>query len=173
MRIELGSLEGSDGKFAQEYQPGELEIGDRVDLPGPLSVTGRVSRSNRKVVVTGSFTTQVQVECDRCLQPVELPVKSDFRVELITPEVYENTATAELVDTDLELSVFDGEAVDIDELVREQLLLALPLRILCQETCKGLCPVCGSDRNGADCQCETAEIDPRWGALREFADGKL
>jgi uncharacterized protein len=172
MRVELASLEGSGGKFAQEYQPGELKIDDRVDLPATLSVTGRVTRSNRKVVVTGIFTTKVQVDCDRCLQPVELPVESDFRVELITPEVYENTPTAELDDTDLDLSVFDGEAVDIDELVREQLLLALPLRILCRESCKGLCPVCGSDRNGEACQCKTAEIDPRWGALREFVDGK-
>jgi len=158
MRVELASLEGSDGKFAQEYQPGELEIGDRVDLRGPLSVTGRVTRSNRKVMVTGSFTTQVQVECDRCLQRVELPVKSDFRVELITPEVYENTPTAELDDIDLDLSVFDGEAVDIDELVREQLLLAFPLRILCQESCKGPVSVCGSDRNGADWQCRQPKL---------------
>jgi DUF177 domain-containing protein len=76
---------------------------------------------------------------------------------------------------DLALSVFDGETIDLDELVREQVLLAMPPRMLCAEECKGLCPVCGEDRNSQECACETKEIDPRWAGLaglaREEKDG--
>lgn len=172
MRIELASLEGSDGKFGQTYEPEQLFIDERVNLAAPLTVNGRVARLKDKLLVTGQLETQVVIDCDRCLKPVGLPVASDFRVEYVTPETYEATSVVELDESDLQLSVFDGEAIDIDELVREQILLALPSRILCQDDCKGLCPVCGTDLNVASCQCETAEVDPRWKVLRELVNRK-
>ena len=93
-------------------------------------------------------------------------------MEYVTPETYEATNQVELNESDMQLSVFDGEAIDLDDLVREQILLTLPSRVLCEDDCKGLCPVCGSDRNIVSCQCETNEIDPRWKALRELVNGK-
>ena len=174
MRIELASLEGTDGKFAHTYEPGELALSDeRVQLARPLTVRGRLWREKGEVVAKGQLDTQVLVECDRCLKPVEFPVNSEFRVEYVTVQLYEaGPAAAELSETDLALSVFDGEAIDIDELASEPVLLTVPARVLCAESCKGLCPVCGIDRNEADCTCETVEIDPRWRALKELVNGK-
>jgi uncharacterized protein len=106
------------------------------------------------------------------LKPVDVPVNAEFRLEYVTPEAYAASSAAELEERDMSLSVFDGDAIDIDELVVEQLLLALPSRILCQEDCKGLCPVCGNNRNLKECSCESAEVDPRWGALKELVNGK-
>ncbi len=172
MEIELARLDKS-GKFVQVYQPGELETDDeRIHLAAPVSVSGRVERSKGKVVVTGELDTRVQVECDRCLKYVDLPAQTKFKLEYVTPEAYEATAPVELTDTDLSLSVFDGESIDVDELVREQLLLTVPSRVLCSETCKGLCPICGVDQNTAECRCAEKEIDPRWETLRELANGK-
>jgi uncharacterized protein len=122
--------------------------------------------------VKGQFSTTAQVECDRCLKPVDVPVTAQFNLEYVTPATYAASPAAELEETDMSLSVFDGETIDIDELVGEQLLLALPSRILCREDCKGLCPECGNDRNLQDCRCETAKVDPRWGALKELVNGK-
>jgi uncharacterized protein len=173
MRIELESLEGSDGTFAQTYNPDQLSISDdRVSLARAATVTGRVTRSDRQVVVKGKIRAQVTVECDRCLKFVEVPLETRFNLEYVTPQTYQSTQAAELKETDMTLSVFDGESIDLDELVDEQILLALPSRVLCQEDCKGLCPVCGGDRNLADCQCESTEVDPRWSALKELANGK-
>jgi uncharacterized protein len=173
MRIELASLEGTDGRFAQTYEPGQLSISDeRVRLAQHLTVTGRIRQSQRKVEVQGQFSTTVQVECDRCLKPVEVPVSSEFELEYVTPETYSATAAAALEEGDMSLSVFDGEGLDIDEIVGEQLLLAAPSRVLCTEACKGLCPECGVDRNLNSCTCESREIDPRWGALKELVNGK-
>ena len=74
----------------------------------------------------------------------------------------------ELAEEDLALSIFDGEFIDVDEIVREQLLLAIPAQLICQENCKGFCPVCGADRNVTDCNCDATEIDPRWSGLRDL-----
>ena len=171
MRVELASLERHGGKFAHNYQPGELDLNEeRVTVVTPPRVSGRIQPTDSKVTVKGEATAELQLECDRCLKSVPIPVSSSFEVEYVTPEMYQADPTAELLDEDLTLSVFDGEVIDIDELVREQLLLALPAQILCREECKGLCPECGGDRNQTDCQCEDSEIDPRWAGLKELAN---
>lgn len=171
MRVELGSLERHGGKFAHNYQPGELDLNEeRVTVVTPPQVSGRIQQTDSKVTVKGEVTAKLQLECDRCLKSVPVPVSRSFEVEYVTPEMYQADPAAELLDEDLALSVFDGEIIDIDELVREQLLLALPAQIICQEECKGLCPECGSDRNETDCQCEEAETDPRWAGLKEIVN---
>lgn len=173
MRIELESLERTDGSFAQTYEPGQLALSDeRVRLAQPATVTGIVRQSKRQVSVDGKVSSRVQVECARCLKLVEVPVETKFSLEYVTPQAYEASSTAELKDDDLALSVFDGEALDIDELVDEQIMLTLPSRVLCDEGCKGICAVCGVDRNLIDCGCESTEIDPRWRALKELVNGK-
>lgn len=173
MRVELASLERQGGKFAHDYQPGELDLNEeRVAVLAPPRVTGRIQQSDSKVTLKGEATAELQLECDRCLKSVPVPVSSSFEVEYVTPDTYQAGAAAELLDEDLSLSVFDGEALDIDELVREQLLLELPAQILCQQECKGLCPECGGDRNHADCKCQDAEIDPRWAGLKEIVNRK-
>jgi uncharacterized protein len=68
--------------------------------------------------------------------------------------------------------VFDGAGIDIDELVTEEILLAVPDHVLCDEKCQGMCPVCGVDRNSNDCGCETQKIDPRWAGLKELVKSK-
>jgi len=90
----------------------------------------------------------------------------------VTPEDYQAQQAVELNAQDLDLSIFDGEAIDIDELVTEELLLAVPDHVLCSENCKGICPVCGVDRNSVTCDCQTAEIDPRWAGLKELVNRK-
>ncbi len=170
MRIELENLADTGGRFAHTYEPGQLILSeDRVQLADAATVTGRVTQRKTEISVTGQIKARVRVECDRCLNLVELPVETTFSLDYVTPQTYIANPTAELSEDDMDLSVFDGEALDVDELVGEQLLLALPSRVLCQETCKGLCPVCGGDRNLAQCTCESKEIDPRWSALKELA----
>jgi len=169
MRIELENLEGSKGDFAHVYNPEELNpVDERVKLTAPATVNGKVRLSGNEVFVNGHFDTRAQVECDRCLKPIELPVSADFELEYITGSEYESTAVAELTEAEMSVAVFDGEALDVDEIVKEQILLAVPTRMLCREDCKGICPECGTDRNRGECNCETKEIDPRWAALKNL-----
>ena len=166
MRIELDKLEQAGNRFAHVYEPEEIVLDEEyVRLTSPPEVTGRVERSGQKVRLRGKINTTAEVDCDRCLKSVSVPVETEFDVTYVPEEDYTSSEAAELQEEDLSLSVFDGETIDIDELVREQVLLTLPNRALCGEECKGLCPVCGADRNVNLCDCQSKEIDPRWAGL--------
>jgi uncharacterized protein len=134
-------------------------------------VKGKVRLSGYEVFVNGHIDAQAQVDCDRCLQPVELPVSTDFALEYITGSDYESSDVAELTEAEMSVSVFDGEGIDVDEIVKEQIVLAVPTRTLCREGCKGICPECGIDKNTGECQCVTDDIDPRWAALKNLTSG--
>lgn len=169
MRIELENLEGGKGAFAHVYQPEALNpVDERVKLSEPAAVKGQVRLEGNEVLVNGHVETRAQLECDRCLKPVELPVSADFALEYITGAEYESSSVAALSEEELSVSVFDGEAIDVDEIVKEQILLAVPARTLCREDCKGICPECGIDLNTGECSCTRNEIDPRWAALKKF-----
>ena len=173
MRVELARLDNKVGKFNHQYAAGELVLDDeRVVLARAARVSGRVSRTEHKVVVEGEFSAIAEVECDRCLKPVELPMRSDFRLEYVTAETYKSLEVAELAQEDLALSIFDGEFIDVDDILREQLLLAIPTHTICQENCKGFCPVCGANRNVTDCNCNVTEMDPRWKGLKKLVNRK-
>lgn len=169
MRIELENLEGSKSDFAHVYNPDELNpVDERVKLTAPATVNGKIRLAGNEVFVNGHVETSAQFECDRCLKPIELPVNADFELEYITGSEYESSAVAELTEAEMSVSVFDGEAIDVDEIVKEQILLAVPTRMLCSEDCKGICPQCGTDRNTGECGCVTKDIDPRWAALKNL-----
>ena len=173
MRIELATLEGAKGTFARYYAEGELVLAeDRLRLVQPPTVSGEIRREDRRVHVKGRLVARVHVECDRCLKLIESPVESSFKIEYVTQEDYQAQQAVELMEDDLDLTVFDGEVIDIDALVAEEILLAVPDHILCKDDCKGICPQCGQDRNSVDCSCETAEVDPRWSGLKELVNGK-
>ena len=131
---------------------------------------GRASRKGEEVRVRGSLQTSVELRCDRCLGPVPVPVNVDFVANFV--RATDPAAEAkELQDEDLEFSVYDGDSVDLDEIVREQILLALPARQLCREDCEGLCAACGKNLNAESCDCARHETDPRWAALADLNQG--
>src|ERR1041384_3010014 len=169
MRIELENLEGGKGDFAHVYQPDDLNpVDERVSVTQPATVSGKVRLAVNEFFVNGHVEARAQVECDRCLQPVETPVNADFALEYISGSEYESSGVAELTEAEMSVSVFDGQVIDVDEIVKEQILLAVPTRMLCREDCKGICSECGTDRNTGDCNCSTDDTDPRWAALKKL-----
>jgi uncharacterized protein len=174
MQIEVASVDESGKDFDHQYQPGELSLeDDRIGLLDPQPrVQGRIRRNGRRVKVAGKITGHLQLECDRCLKPVVSAVDTKFNREYTTTADYEAQQAVELSEADLNLSVFDGLVIDIDLLVREELLLAAPDQVLCRQNCQGICPTCGVDRNVTACNCETEEVDPRWAGLKELVNRK-
>lgn len=169
MRIDLENLEGGKGDFAHVYQPEDLNpVDERIGLTEPATVTGKIRLAGNEVFLNGHVDTRAKVECDRCLKTVETPVDADFELEYITGSEYESGDVAELTEAEMSVAVFDGKAIDVDEIVKEQIVLAVPTRMLCREDCKGICPECGTDRNTGDCNCTTDDIDPRWAALKKI-----
>jgi len=126
---------------------------------------------------SGTFHGELTVACSRCIIPVKLAIDEKLRVtfmprhEIAGEDDDEPARDAdaddgpEVAEDDLDVFPFDGERIDLEPLFREQFVLAVPFAPLCAETCKGLCPQCGIDRNTASCSC-TPPIDPRLAALK-------
>ncbi|HEV2704811.1 MAG TPA: DUF177 domain-containing protein [Pyrinomonadaceae bacterium] len=168
MRIEVETLTEEAQPFAHNYAEGELELGDeQVRLLAGTRVEGEARRKDERVEVSGKLTGNMEADCDLCLAPVTLPAEVEFEVSFLPKAVGEEAVAGEreIRGDEPDFSFYESGAVDIDELVREQLLLALPSRFRCGEECKGLCPHCGADLNRETCACEHKEIDPRWSAL--------
>lgn len=167
MRIKLEDLEHGSGDFSREYAPGDLTFDDQdLSLVESVSVDGRIRRKHEEVELQGTLVTKVAVACGRCLKSVELPIEVEF-AERFTPAVaWKNEEQHELQPDELNLAVFDGEGIELDDLVKEEILLAMPGHTLCQEACKGLCPNCGTDLNAGACDCATEQIDSRWEKLK-------
>ena len=169
MRIELDRLEAEGGKFSRTYEPGELSLDDdEVGLAEPAEVSGRVRRDGKEVELSGELHAKIKTACDRCLQPVNLSIGAEFKERFVPAVSWGAEQQHELQEEDLNLAVFDGEAIEVDDLVREEILLAVPAHVLCREDCKGLCPVCGTDRNQGGCQCEKKANDSRWQGLENL-----
>lgn len=169
MRIEIDRLGERGEKFAYEYAPEGLSLdGETLRLAAPAEVEGRAGLRGREVSLEGRLRARVEARCDRCLRPVTSAVEVEFAERFVPPGDEANAAERELQPDDLAFSVYQDGAVDLDELVREQILLALPTRLLCEEDCRGLCPKCGADLNAGACACEQGEVDPRWAALAKL-----
>lgn len=168
MRLELEKL-GKDPSFAHRYAPDELPLDEQdLRLAEPAGVAGRIRRQGDEVQVSGTLTTTVETPCVRCLKPVLIPIKAEFFERFVTAVSWREEEQHELASEDLNLSVFDGETIALDELVREEIELAIPGQVFCREDCKGLCPVCGVDWNLKTCECGAQEIDSRWEKLKDL-----
>lgn len=170
MRIEVENLRERAEAFSHSYAPGEVELEDEgARLVAAAEVRGEASLRGEEVRVRGEIKTEVELLCDRCAAPSRAPLEVEFDTRFIPQALAAGeTDNVELLTEDLGLASYEDGAVDLDELVREQILLALPSRNLCREDCKGLCQKCGADLNAGQCSCEQGETDPRWAALADF-----
>lgn len=170
LRIEVEMLNEDGEAFAHRYAPGELALNDETArLISETYVSGFAQRKERQVLLRGQVRAQVEASCDRCLRPVEIPVASEFDARFVpATALHESADESELQSDELGVIPYEGESIDVDSLVHEEILLARPMRLLCREDCQGLCPSCGTDLNQASCACEKKELDQRWSALSEL-----
>jgi uncharacterized protein len=163
-------------EFAEEFQP------DVIDLDGEGRLRGSVKASGRAEVVEehhgkhqvikdirlrGRLSAGLELQCARCLEPLRQDVKRDF--ELLYRPLGADAGRDELsvTDAEAEIGYYQGEGLLLEDVLREQVLLALPLKVTCREDCKGLCPQCGKNLNQEQCSCSTEVEDPRWAALKD------
>ena len=148
-----------------------LELSDVVSVSGDacgadvsfengVSVSGKIIGRNGVLELSAHVEGRFAANCARCLKSLEREISFDFE-ETLAQE------TAEVSDRD-SVIIFEGNQIDLGEIVISNLLLNLSYKYLCKEDCKGLCPKCGKDLNLGDCGCDLSEIDPRWEKLKNF-----
>lgn len=171
MKISLVRVPVEGTRFEHQYQAGELDVSaHEFALDEPPFIAGRVKRTGMDIHLNGELKAALHVPCDRCLRDVAVQINQTANLVFIPMEA-ERVAKGEreLHEGDLEFSYYENDELDVDQLIREQLELALPVRVLCQTECCGLCPQCGADLNTDACDCQPF-TDPRWQELAELKE---
>jgi uncharacterized protein len=169
MIVDLLTIKDAAISFDFILQPSEIDLdSDEAKLVNEISVKGSLKKGIAQTDVQGNIDARIEIECSRCLVTAEQPLKFSFSAVFVSTENYTDEKEAELSIDDLDVSITVDDKIDLRELVREQILLAVPAQIFCREDCKGLCQKCGASRNLIDCKCEEKEVDPRWQSLRKL-----
>lgn len=127
-------------------------------LSSPLKVTGSAYYDGGLLKVTGKISTTIKAQCSRCLQNFDYKIDIDFNESFSKNH-------------DEETYYYDGNTIDLSNMVIDNIILSIPIKFLCSESCKGLCPICGENLNLSKCNCEKGEIDPRFAVLKDFFKG--
>jgi len=167
MEIQVAQISEDEGlNLHHVYPEGEPTLGEDARLIGQTELDLQATRAAEQVRLVGHFDATVGFECGRCLTPLSIKVEQSFDLLYLPPLGAGDEH--ELHDDDLSIAFYQGDAIDIDDLVREQVELALPMTRLCSEACRGLCDQCGANLNQGDCACTAEVTDPRWAALKDF-----
>jgi uncharacterized protein len=163
MRITIKELELGPVQLAGKIQPEALQLSpDEVMFSGPIQVRVMAERHNLGIRVRGDFAALGKVPCARCLEPFEIVLSPAFELYYQQNDArHPITGEIELGEKDTEVSFFSGDGIDVTDIVREQIFLSLPMKPVCREECRGLCPNCGGNRNMQSCNCDAVLRDPR------------
>jgi uncharacterized protein len=146
----------------------------RQDDPGlelaAAHLTGAVhlEKHGWDILIRGTLTGKLELNCSRCLEAFSAPVQTDFDLLLVPGPPPVSQEDEELSPGDLDLDFYAGEVVDLESLIREQIILMMPLKPLCAETCLGLCPWCGANLERQPCQCKAQKSDSPLAALAKL-----
>jgi uncharacterized protein len=176
MFLDIKQLELQPLDFKEELQPGVIDLGEEARQTTPLLATGHAEvveehHGKHEVILDirlqGKVSTGLELQCARCLEPVKQDVKREF--ELLYRPLGADAGRDELsvTDAEAEIGYYQNDGLLLEDVLREQVLLALPLKITCRADCKGLCPQCGKNLNQEQCFCSTELEDPRWAALKQ------
>ncbi len=134
-------------------------------LVGPITGTLHMTRTGRGVLVEGRLNALVEQPCGRCLEPARVPVDVSFDEEFFQTLDMGSGAALDVPKDDPAVLIDGHHEINLDELVRQYLQSAVPIRPLCTENCAGLCPQCGQNLNQGACTCATRPADDRWAVL--------
>jgi uncharacterized protein len=179
--FEIKDLELHPIEFAEKFEPGAIDLGSDYRQISPVESSGRADlveehHGKHKIIkdirIRGRLTTSLESNCARCLDALTEDVKREF--DLLYRPLGADAGRDEIsvTDAEAEISYYEGKGILLDDVIREQILLTVPLKVTCREDCKGLCPHCGKNLNQEQCSCAVIQEEPRWAALKEIR-GKL
>ena len=177
MFISIQELELHEIVFKEEFQPGAIDFGQDIRQRRPLSASGRAElveehRGKNDIVrdirFIGRFDVGMELKCARCLEPVAADLHDDFDLLYRPLGVDQRKDEVSISVAETEIGFYSGEGILLEEVVKEQVFLSVPVKVVCHSECRGLCPQCGKNMNYEACNCEQSYGDPRWAALADI-----
>ncbi len=167
MFLDLSRIRTAHEHFEKVYAQNAFDgDGDAFAIAAPVTLAFDVHRDKDQFRLAGRVTTMLELPCSRCLEPFAWPVDAAFDLRYRPQSANTGDEERELHDEDLSDAYYEDETIDLGQLMREQFLLALPMKPLCSEACQGLCPTCGTNLNRGACGCRRDREDPRFAVLK-------
>ena len=169
MFLSIKEMELRKVRFDETFQPGQLDFSDvgfRQSTPlHGLGSAELLANTEGEVRIQGGFTVELDCECDRCLAQARFPLNAVFDLFYRPMTFVVGEDEVEIDEGEAEIGFYQGGGLELEDVLREQVLLALPMQRVCREDCLGICPVCGRNRNETHCDCRVQAGDDRWRAL--------
>jgi uncharacterized protein len=176
MLLDLSRLrDGAEERVARTWPVSALEGTEDFTVAEPVSFEAVVRKDKQTYRLVGRAVTTLELTCSRCTEPFRVPVNAAFDLrylphrENVSPGKHDKRDPHdghEIQEDDLGTAYYRDETIDLGDLVREQLYLALPMKPLCSDSCRGLCPQCGTNLNRGTCDCRSEWQDPRFEKLK-------
>jgi uncharacterized protein len=172
MFLSVKELELRKVRFDEAFDPGVIDFsGEELEQATPLRATGKaemLEHSDGEIHLEGQYTVEMGALCDRCLGRARFPLAASFDLWYRPAAHIARDEEVAIDDDEVELAFYEGNGILLEDVLREQVLLALPMQRVCQDACKGICPECGRNRNEGECGCSPVAADDRWSALRNL-----
>ncbi len=170
MRLDLSKIRTPHEHFERVFPPGEFAATGDGDftVASPVTLEFEIFKDKSTFRLVGRTRTTLEVPCSRCLEPMTVPVDAEFDLRYQPHSANTGDGEREIEEDDLTTAFYENDEIDLDQLLREQFYLALPMKPLCGGGCQGLCPVCGTNLNRGACDCRRDWDDPRLAGLREL-----
>ncbi len=166
--LNLKTIRSAHERFERVYGPEQFGTDEDFRVVGPVTLAFDIFKQDHRFRLVGHVQAVLELPCSRCLDPFTTPVDAAF--DLRYQPHTENTGEGEreIEEDDLTTAFYEHDEIDLGQLMREQFYLSLPMKPLCGEACRGLCPSCGTNLNRGACGCTHEWADPRLAALREL-----
>jgi DUF177 domain-containing protein len=167
MLLDLSKLHGAREHFERTFAPALFPQDGEYRVAAPVTLTLDVEKAGKGIFrVIGHALTTLELECGRCVEPFEMPVDARWELRYVPATEASSEPDREITDDDLTTAFYRDESLDVIEMLREQFQLLLPMKPLCAESCRGLCPECGANLNRTECGCQPRWEDPRLAPLK-------
>jgi len=168
MFLSVKEMELRKIRFDETFQPGQIDFtGEDLEQATPLAAKGSaelLQNTDGEVRIQGRYTVEMTSQCDRCLGRARFALDSGFDLFYRPASFIAREEEVAIDEGEAEIGFYEGGGMELEDILREQVLLALPMQRVCSDVCKGICPVCGRNRNETGCDCKVEAHDDRWGA---------
>jgi uncharacterized protein len=167
-------LEVRKVRFDADFPPGDIDFQDQdIRQATTLHAEGSaelLSNTLGEIRITGKLSVVMEADCDRCLEGIRIPVDSDFDLFYVPDANAAHGHEVAINEAESEMGFYEDGGLELGEVLREHILLSLPMQHVCSEACRGICPQCGKNRNQGDCGCAARLADDRWSALQSMKE---